>query len=325
MASVTLLAQYLLRLDPQKSIARISFYHFLKNCCDMGEEITPSLIQRFYRRALHFQYWQTHQETLGQTVEQDLLSFHGEMPLPFHPKDLRHAQSLQLVQIKQDQDIEKLLSGYFQDKLRPAERLKLIPLGEMKWMALRLSGSGMLDVEVFGSWSLVDGSKLIPLEPLSRLSYSSHLELMPHMHHYVESGPMTSTRFQLVENGIQGHTIRGYSFQKYETLQGGSLSQHSELFFALKKIERIFVQAETDPFYQELVGMLEKSYNMLSAKHPDAAKMAEAAVAKGQQALKTVFPHDKLLLLLVTNIEFLLGQKARASGDIWRKPKPLTQ
>jgi len=291
----------------------------------MGEEVTSSLVQRFYRRALNFQYWQTHQETLGQVVEQDLLSFSNEMPLSFSVKDLRHAHSIQLLQLKFDKDVEAVLTAHFHDRLRNSERLKLIPLGDMKWMALRLSGAGMLDVETFGSWVMVDGQKLTPLEPTSRLSYSSHLELMPHMHHTIETAPMTSTRFQIVENGIQGHTIRGYSFQKYETLQGGSLSQHAELFFALKKIERLFVQPETDPFYQELVGLLEKSYNMLSTNHPEALKMAEAAVAKGQQALKTVFPHDKLLLLLVTNIEFLLGQKSRLSGELWRKPKPLSQ
>ncbi len=309
MSSVNVLAQYLLKLDPQKSVARMTFYHFLKNFCEMGEQISPQMISQFYRRALGFQYWQTHQEILSQTVEQDLALFGEQMGLAFDPREIRY--SYQIVELKNNKDSEALLLGHVQEKLRPGERLKMIKLEDNRFAILKLLISGMLEVDIFTSTAVIDGPKLLPLEPLTSLKYSASLELVPYTTQLIETAPMTTSRFQLYENSIQGSTLRGYSLQKYESLQGGALAQHSELFFALKRLERLYVQAESDPFYQELIALLEKSYNTLSQGHPDAAKLAETAIAKGQQALKSAFPNDKLLLLLVTNIEFLLSQKGR--------------
>jgi hypothetical protein len=313
MASVGLLAQYLLKLDPQKNVGRTTFYHFLKNYCDVAEPLSADIISRFYRRALTFQYWQTNQQTLGQTVEQDFLAFHNETPVAFDPKAVRHSHQMQLIELRYEQDIEPFLNSHLMDHQRAGERVKVLRLEDFRWMALRLSSSGLLDVEVYGPWALISGSDLTPMEPLTKLSYSSHLDLMPHGMNWVETAPLTTARFQILENGVHGHTVRGYTLQKYEALQGGSLNQHAEIFFALKKIERHFVQTETDPFYQELIALLEKSYNMLASNHPDCQRMAQLAVQKGHQALKSVFPHDKLLLLLVTNIEFLLNKGPRQS------------
>jgi hypothetical protein len=325
MVTVSLLAQYLLKLDPQKNVGRISFYHFLKNFCDINDRLTADTVQGFYRRALGFQYWQTHQDALGQIVEQDLLAFEQQVALPFQVQELRHPHKMQIVALKHERDAAAILTSALSESLRHGERLKVLPYGEGRWMVLKLALSGMLEVEVYSSLAVIENQKLVPLAPLTKLSYSSQLDLMPQTVHWTETAALTTTRFHILDNGIQGQMIRGYTFQKYETLQGGDLNQHAELFLALKKMERLFVQAETDPFYQELVSLLEKSYNMLAARHPEAQRMAEAAIAKGQQALKTVFPNDKLLLLLVTNIEFLLAQKNRAAGDIWRRPKNLQQ
>lgn len=286
----------------------------------MTETLSPALMDRFYRRALQFQYWQTHQEALGQIVEQDLSTLHSEMPLAFQPKEVRHANKMQIVQLQYESDVQRLLHVHLSDVLRAGDRLKILAMGDGRWMALRLTASGLLEVETYTGWAMIEGADLVPLEPLTKLTYSSQLDLMPQVVQWVETAPLTSARFQIVENGVQGQTIRGYTFQKYEALAGGTLAQHAELFFALKKIERLFVQPESDPFYQELVSLLEKSYNMLSAGHPEAQRMAEAAIAKGQQALKSVFPNDKLLLLLVTNIEFLLTKMSpRSPGRILRE------
>ena len=53
----------------------------------------------------------------------------------------------------------------------------------------------------------------------------------------------------------------------------------------------------------ELTGLLEKASDLLAQKHPEAPRFAEAAMERGRLAFEQVFVDDRLLRLLLENLE----------------------
>ncbi|MCB0412451.1 MAG: hypothetical protein KDD22_07990, partial [Bdellovibrionales bacterium] len=198
----------------------------------------------------------------------------------------------------------------------------LIWTGDRQLLSLTLKVSGELEVRVFKNRARILKGRLIPLPPVTFLEYGPQLDLTP-LRRMVLAGPMMSSYlFEVTDTGLRGLTTRGHTFQKLDTLNAPQLSSCPDLFFALKRIEKYYIRPESDPFYQELVSLLEKSYQLISAGEPNCEKLAETALMKGRLALKNIFPNDKLLLLLVTNIEYWLIQRNRAVAP--ETPPPLT-
>ncbi len=315
MISVTHLAQYLLQLDPQKNVARLALYNYLKNCCDLSSPLSAQLITQFYRKALLFQYWQTHQKILGETLRADLESFLRETQVALDLDRIRHADEVQVVALEQARDLQDVIELQMRREMGTGDRLKLVRLSAQQTLSLKLNPSGCLKVRVHPHWALIMDGQLELLPPLTQLEYSSQMELLPHVLHWLDTAMMTTAHFALREGGVEGLLVRGYTFQKMESLRQATLSQNSELFYGLKRLERHYINSKSDPFYQELVALLEKSYQLISAQHPEGAHMAQEALRRGRMALKNIFPNDKLLLLLVTNIEYWMLTSSK--GKEW--------
>lgn len=323
MTTVTDLAQHLLRLDPQKNVARLALYHFLKNQRNLETPFTAEVLEEFYRRALYFQYWQSQKAELSKTVQQDLISYPG--PIGFDLDQVTHAGEMQIVAIEQFKDLQAIVEKYLQQQKTAGEKFRLVRLSEQRIMALHLSAKGDLKVLVFPQLCVIRQGTLIPLAPLTRLYYNAALELEPQREQMLEVSEMVTAHFRLAGQSCDGHFLRGYAFQRAEVFND-LITQAQELFFALKSTERHFINPQSDPFYQELVSVLEHGTHVLKSRHPEALTVATNALKRGRLALKSIFPNDKLLLLLVTNLEFLLNSKSPSQGsrkEEWQKLSPL--
>lgn len=307
MTNVTQFAQFILKLDPQKNPARLALYHFIKNFCEEQSALSDEVIDRFFSWVYTYQHWQAQQKVLCETVTGILKAFTQAFPNTSitAERDFEY----QLVGLQRVNDLVEIIKAQSLEK--EDTRIKVITLSSTEVMALKLTPESQLTVEVFGLTARIDGATLKPLSPTSRLVYDQQMELIPNLTHWIEGSLLTTTRFrtQVQENqtlAVYGQIIRGFTLQKYETINGGVLSSHQELFYNLKRLERYFVKPQSDPFYQELVSVLEKAYQTLNEGSIDGRKMAQNALHRGKVALKNIFPNDKLLLLLVTNIEYLL-------------------
>lgn len=309
MISVTQFAQHLLKLDPQKNIARLSFYHFLKNFYDLEAEFKPSVIDDFYARILTFQYWQNHARFLASTIRDDLQSFVEQNSLTWELSQIKHCDEFQALNLQHQDSLETLVRLKFtKDPSHQNSHHRFLWVSPAQIMALILSPSHNLTVHTYSNTVLIKNGQLHLLAPVSSLFYNSYFELIPNQVQTLECPTLTWIRFQLTDEGCQGLMIQGHSFQKQQCFLGGHLSQHPELFYNLKKLEKYYINPQSDPFYQELISMLEKAHQMLHSNHPDATRLGKTALQKGQLALKNIFPHDKLLLLLVSNIEHWLNK-----------------
>jgi hypothetical protein len=306
MSSVTHLTQYLLRVEPAKNMARLALYNYLKVFTEGSTPLTADVLNRFFAYILNFQFWPSNTKLLGESIKQDLLTFSQNARLDFELEQIYFPHQRQVLRLEQDADFIKLVEKREKQLASPDDRLKIIPISELQTLALSLKKAGRLEVRVYGRGCWILNGNLELLEPMSELNYSSGLELLPHFPQLLECPLATTARFQVVESGTQGVMVRGHLLQKYETLNGGAVHSKSELLYVLKRIERHFIDPLTDPYYRELVNQLDRAAQQAKNPQPEAQKLASATLQKGKNALKQIFPNDKQLTVLVTNLEYSL-------------------
>ena len=324
MISATQFAQYLLRLDPQRSNARLALYNYLKHIVEPNEPFTPQTIARFYSLALNFDNWQTNAQSLAQDVRDDLQSFftHAKIDDPEWRK-LRHADEIQVVLLKNSRDFEETVQAQESARRKSGDRFKLIRVSETELLSVFLTALGMLEVKLFAPRAMINGRFIVPLAPIGHLHYSAGLELLPHVRQRLQGSLMTTISFFQDENGLNGMITRGHTFQKFETFVRARGSDNHDLFTSLKRIERYYINPQSDPYYQDLVHALERANHLLHSPQARGLnlQMAEKALQKGQSALRTAFPNDRLLQLLITHLDYGIRQNRDQSVEDAHSPK----
>lgn len=329
MGSVTQITQYLFDKDPRGCLTRLCLYHYLKNALDTSCGFNKGLINEFIDDSLQFQHWQTNQANFIYQLSQLFDDFVGDQvveheAISFLPKTSRQVLSLQ-TETDFTQLIErKLLENEIKD-------FSIVCHNSKQKLALSLLHSGGVKAEVFTPRAKIENGALELLEPISRLYYNSSMDLDPEYNQKLSLNGLQTLFFRKIGDRYVGRTVHGHLFKIVSQLDTQHFSTYQDGFYAIKEIEKHFIEASSDPYYQELVEILEKAYHILHSGRGDAPQFAPKALAKGREALQTIYPKDKLLLLLVTNIEYLLRpqQKRVHSSKIlqeekhWQKAKPL--
>ena len=318
MTSVSQFAQYLLKLDPQRNQARFTLYNFMKHIMEPSLPFTPAVIQAFYARVLQFDHWQNDAALLSETVRADLEAYTRQFCLPEELaqwKALRHPDTLQIVKLKVFQDLEDLVHNEHEPRLTSGDQLRLVRLSEQQILTLILSASGNLEAKVYPNLALVWGPRLRLVAPVSHLTYSAELELMPHVRQLLEGSLLTTHAFHIDSDGVHGLITRGSTFQKFETFIRAQLPETQDMFSSLKRIERHFINPQSDPYYQDMVAKLERANRLLNNPSGENINMAEKALNKGRIALKNIFPNDRLLTLLVTHLDYGIIQRRSQNGQ----------
>lgn len=311
MISATQFAQHLLRLDPQRSAARLALFNYLKHIVEPNEPFTPQLIASFYALALNYEYWQTNAQSLAADVREDLQSFITQARVEGTDwKSLRHADEIQVVHLKHSKDFEETVHSLEQSRRKSGDRFKLIRLSDQELISVFLTELGTLEVKVFSPRAMVTGRQLLPLAPLTHLHYAASMELLPHVRQRLQGSLMTTISFFQDENGLNGMVTRGHTFQKFETFLRAKSSENHDLFTNLKRVERHYINPQSDPYYQDLIHALERANRMLQDPHTRLlnVQMADKTLQKGHFALRSAFPNDRLLQLLITHLDYGIRQ-----------------
>lgn len=312
MTSVSQFAQYLLKQDPQRNPGRLTLFNFLKNIVDPQAPFTPTVIQTFYARVLQFDHWRQESQALSEAIRADIeswLKLHALQGEREAWLGLRHSDTLQIVPLKVFQDLENLVESEHETRRKSGVEVKTVKISETQVLALLLSPGGSLEAKVYPSQALVWGPRLRLVAPVTQLFYSADLELMPGVRQILDGTLMTTHCFHTDLEGVHGLITRGHTFQKFETFIRAKLSETQDLFSSLKKIERHFIDPQSDPYYQEMVSRLERANRLLARPSPDNLAEAERALNRGRQGLKTIFPNDRLLTLLVTHLDYGITQR----------------
>lgn len=315
MMNVTGLAQHILTLEPAKNAARLCFYHFLKNLCEANEPVTRNLLNKFYARALLFAHWQENKNELFSEVQACLKRY-----LTAFPGDDEHtiaeltqawrSQDLQVVPLETQNNLLAIVYRSLEREIGPQEQFRVLPDGDDRAVAVVLTADKTIRVTVYPPYAKIFDGEISPLCSDFTLNYGSDLLLSGGSLQQLDVGNHTAVRFRFTPEGCKGVFIRGYTFQKYAAMEGGSLHRHPILFYPLKRIEQYFINRKTDPMYVELTGILEKAAELLNQGHPEGVKFGTQALERGKLALEQIFPDDKLVRLLINNLEKTLALEA---------------
>jgi hypothetical protein len=305
---------------PKVDAARLAFYHFLKNMCEPGEPLATATLDRFFRRAMTHAHWTENKSALFDEVTNSLQHFsnHFSEAVPLPP--FTSASELQVVRAESFRTLERIVEDWVQSHQGPTDQIKIIRDRDEKIVVCRLTIDRALSVQVFDRLLCLRDGRLEPLTDDMVIHYTPELGIDALRMSQVEVAPYTIARFRNEtmtsqpggQQGIRGLSVRGFTFQKAATYEGGELHRHPVLFYPLKRIEQFFVNRATDPMYIELTGLLEKASDLLSQKHPESVRFAEAAMERGRLAFDQVFVDDRLLRLLLENLERALQLERRS-------------
>jgi hypothetical protein len=311
MASVTALASHLLKLEPEKDAARLAFYHFLKNLCEPGEALTSSVLERFLRRSLANEHWVEQKLALFGETSACLQHFSHEHqePLPLPP--FTSPFDLQVIRAESFRTLERVVETWISQNTGPTDQVRLIPDREERLIVCRLSSDRRLTVNIFDRQCVIRDGALEPLCDDHVIHYTSDLAVDPTRTSQIEIAPKTLARFRVDPSGVRGLAVRGYIFQRFLNFDGGDFHRHPALFYPLKRIEQFYVNRATDPMYVELTALLEKAVDLISQGHADGPRFAEAALERGRLAYEQVFIEDRLLRLLLENLERAMKLEVR--------------
>ena len=310
------MAQHIFTLQPDKDAARLSLYQYLKNLCDASELVNAEVINRFYLRALGFAHWQENKTVLFQETESLLHHFQDAGGLSLPLQGLLRAQDFQVVPVENLKNLEIAVQRSLEKNVTPYDRVRVLRENDSRVVSIVLAGDRSLRVTTYPRALMISEGELLPLHSEQSLFYTSDLSLSPMMIQQLKVGAHASARFHTGVEGLRGSFVRGYTFQKFGSIDGGGLNRYPLLFYPLKRIEQFFVDRKSDPMYLELTSTLEKAIELLNAGvTPDTFRFAHAALERGRLALEHIFPDDKFARLLINNLEKSLAliQASQAS------------
>ncbi len=317
MAHVSALAQHIFTLEPDKDAARLALYQYLKNLCDATELVNAELINRFYFRALGFTHWQESKSHLFSETESLLHHFqdtHGPLAL----QGLLRLNDVQVIAVENLKNLEVVVQRHLERNATPYDKIKVLRESETRVVGITMQGDRSLKITTYPRALILQDGELSPLHSEYSLFYTQDLLLSPMMIQQLETGAHASARFHMGVEGLRGSFVRGYTFQKFGSIDGGGLNRYPLLFYPLKRLEQFFVDRKTDPMYLELTTTLEKALDLLGqGVTPDTFRFAHAALERGRLALEHIFPDDKFARLLINNLEKSLAL-VQASNPAYR-------
>ena len=306
MSSVTHFTQYLSKKILEKNKEQSTIYNYLRCFCHEEEKLNLELFENFYRKALLFPHWQNYLTTLQKSLIEELKSFAKlYYPLDFDLTELNLANQWQWITIQKEKNLVETVNTYLTDKFSNGDHITALPLDKNRVLGLVLKLDGHLEVFSFGPLALIYRGKIEPVSPLSHLHYSSQYELKPAYKQVIEDLNLNFIHFTVTKERATGYQCHSFCFKEFTSFKQKKIKEIESLFYLLKKIESLFIQAKSDPHYQALIQSLHNHYRqILTTSSTDHSLETEEILSQAKKALKHLYPQDRLLFLLTANIDF---------------------
>lgn len=313
MVRIGQLLKYLAALNPQTSPVRLALYNYLNHFHQSEQILNFEVLNIFFNHCLEYPHWQQNKTSLGKEVHQLIENFAMNLPADeaknIGSEKIRWPYDLQVIELESFHDFSECIHNYLSIHYTQGEKFRIIADQAKKLVAVVLFPEGQVRIRCFDKKFTIRSGVLEPLRTDLSIAYNSKLELSSAVTHRIELGPYTCAQFDLIEGNIVGSAVRGYLFQKYQDFRGGTLSDHLKLFYSIKRLEQYFVDRRTDPFYQELIESLEKTTTFLKMNDSEAIRYCPHLLAQSEAAYEQVFMGDKLLGLLIRDLQSLWQTK----------------
>jgi hypothetical protein len=294
--------------------ALTAFTNYLVHECDSSEHLTATLLQNFIQESLVYPHWWQNRKELRQEVQEFVAALCRAHREEFDLKEVTWPDQMQLIEIEQVQDWSDAVNSYLSYQHRGGDKFRLIHdelLGKM--IAVILNPKGGLTLRMFDRKFFIRDGALVPLRENLAVHFDQNLELAVRAPQKVETAAFITSKFFCENNRLFGNTVRGYFFQKIQEFTNDSAEAHAKIFYTLRRLESHFLKRENDPFYQNMTADLEHGVKMIRLGDDQFVSSAPDLLSRAQNAIDYVFPNDKLLSLLLRDLQYtMVGQVPKA-------------
>lgn len=315
MIKVSHLVKFVQELKPQSTPTRLTFFNYIKNLCDPEERLIPEHIDDFFLAAIDYAHWYSHRSQLGHEVELLLTNFNSYFQNQFPIHLVRFPQTLQIIEIEQNQDWQELVADYLRRICTPHDRSRVMVDSLKRGVGIILRQDESLEVRFFDRKFILCQGQLEPLRKDHVLYYDSNLELSSAHTHKFDLAPQMTVQLEMKNQLATGSIVRGYFFQKLQGFENAALQTVPKLFSQLKKLEQLFITPGTDSYYLDLKSQLETTISQLVVGNPEAKEWATYLLSQAETASREIYTDDKTLERLVRDLRSHLPKEAQENGS----------
>ncbi len=294
--------------DPADIGSVAAFLSWLSYSCDTQDLMTAELLSQFFQECMEYPHWQQKKKSLGEEVRHFLEAICLHQDEVFDFSDVMWPGQMQIIELEHLPDWVDVVSSYLTSQHHSQEKFRLIhDEGAQRLIAVVLKTNGEISIRQFSRKFSVRNGALAPLREDLELHYNSRLEFKNEVAQKIETAPFTTARFLAQDGQLFGTVARGYFFQKLNSFSGIDLSSSPKLFYTIRRLEQHFIKRESDPFYQAIVDGTEHCIRMLKIGDDEFLQKAPDVLSQAQNALEHVFIGDKLLSLLVRDLQYTMA------------------
>jgi len=305
MVCVAKFLEFLKTLDGHKNLASKFCQNYFSNLVSPTQEFNPSTVNEFFRHCLALEPITPRIYELERETIELFNSFYKKEHLDFDFTKVMLPSQAQIIIVKNLPDLEKIISKRTRAK---NQKQHFIKLENSRLLVLAQFSDHSLVASIFGNRVALYRGELLPLTPTTQLSYNNLLVLKPRVRQTVEIHFLNFAVFTAEGQNLLGYKISGTNFNK-EDFYSGELNKFQEVLYAIKTIERHYINLKTDPFYQELTAFLEQAINTIQSKsHYVSLESYLNLLARSEIALKNIFDGDQLLHLLISDLRQQINQ-----------------
>lgn len=316
---ISQLLKYIADLNPQNTPARLALYNFLRHFLFATDDLTPQVFNAFFSHALEYPHWETNKNVLGKEVQHLIESFFRFYKTDFDFGAIQFPQHAQIIEIQSFSDLMEVTTQYARSVSSTEDRFRVIPDQGRRVILVTLRSDESVEVSVVDKKFVIRQGQLEPLRVDLKLYYDSKLELKPNAIHLMEVAPYLMAQFQMKDGRPQGSLLRGYVFQRYQELQGLNLDEQTKVFLPMKRLEQMFIDKQSDPYYLDLIAQLSEAPVRLRNADISTEKVIRRNLERAEMAAREIFIGDKTLSALINEVRQILQPSAPKDPEIWLK------
>lgn len=308
---------------PGQSLVKTSLQNFLSHNFSSDENFSAATLQTLLNECLEYPHWQQNKSSLEGELKNYIELVAKKANWTFRLEDVQWPTDCQVIAIESFKVWIDTINAYLNFVYKNGEQFRIVYDSlSQKALGLILHPNGSLMVQQFDRKFTIRFGSLVPLRDDLVVSYDGDLNLISGVVHKIEISTYMTTHFKKIsDQNVVGAVIRGYIFQKFHELKNEPLLSYPRLFYTLKRVEQFFIKRESDPFYRGLIESLEENQKNLRWGDPEAVAACPDLLARAQNALDYVFTGDKLMTLLLRDLQNTLTQRGSVSAPKQPAPK----
>lgn len=273
------------------------------------QDLEPQVIEQFYLYLMQDFENRSKQGYIKDRLVDELQPFYRRHMIKASLDYIQSQWPFQIILIEKQESLLGILERFYQSEAEEGENVRVLPFGSKQGLVLYMKKDGHLCVYLHTNSCVLKQGQLAPITSLCSLYYNAQLELEKMQDQFVTLSGGLLIKFQKQESGIECLTYNLKDLSKIRADYFKDVLEMPDLFDQLKKIESQFIQPQSDPHYKKLINSLQSSYQLLLSGHVLESSQMNKLMDEARRSIKDFYSKDRLLLLLIANIEFHLKKR----------------